>query len=252
MVEATIPEPVLDMGVNVMAMQVTCQAPGCVPIETAIIIVFPHSSNELLSGLPESHGGSYKTKILKPLADVTQQDVYEALPPAFTGGLKTMESLCLQVRDVVFAKISQLFGGGLAPLSSGNDEAASFGTAGLNDDDGDVEGRRLLALYLQESLREYIDRGCVAPEWGQPFPPLTAASPQPSSTTVSSDLQAKTVATTTSTAATAAAVEPLPSTASTTASLSHSKGNIVIRRPKDDDEDMERSTKVSTRRRPTN
>lgn len=40
-VESTIPEDALDLGTTVMAMQVSCRQPGCVPLETAITIVFP-------------------------------------------------------------------------------------------------------------------------------------------------------------------------------------------------------------------
>jgi hypothetical protein len=154
-VEETIPEDVLDAGVNVMVMQVSCKAPGCVPLETAIVVVFPAvpvagddgggELQELLPGLPESRGGSYKTKVLKPMAEVTKQDVLEALPPAFEGGQRSMEKLCLQARDVMLGQITQLFG------------------------DEDVPGRRLLAMFLQESLQDYIERGCEPPEWGEPF-----------------------------------------------------------------------------------
>ena len=92
-IEATMPEEALDMGTTVMVMQVSCKAPGCVPLETAVIVVFPESSTELVPGLNESkNGGSYKTKILKPMADVTDDDILDALPPAFEGGRRTMES----------------------------------------------------------------------------------------------------------------------------------------------------------------
>jgi len=144
-VEATIPEDVLDLGVNVMAMQVSCKAPGCVPLETAIVIVFPASDQELLPGLPESAGGSYKTKVLKPMSAVEKDDVLEALPSAFLGGQRSMERLCLQARDVMLGQITQLFG------------------------DEDETGRKLLAQYLQQSLQTYIDRGCEPPEWGEEF-----------------------------------------------------------------------------------
>lgn len=183
-IEELIPEDALDTGINVMVMQVSCKTPGCVPLETAIIIVFPKTDEELLPGLPESQGGSYKTKILKPLSQVTQEDVLEALPPAFPGGKRSMERLCLNARDVMLVQITQLFG---------------------DDPDSDVEGRRLMAEYLKQSLQDYIDRGCVPPEWGQPFP----------------ELQAK-----------AGDKEPPPTSANT-----NSSGNIVIRRPVDDDDD---------------
>jgi hypothetical protein len=149
-VEDCIPDDVLDLGVNVMVMQVSCKAPGCVPLETAIIIIFPKSGNELLVGLPESKGGNYKTKVLKPLSQVVKEDVLEALPPAFTGGLRSVEKLCLQARDVMLGQITQLF------------------------PEDDVEGRRLMVEYLQESLQQYIDRDCVPPEWGEAFPAKVA------------------------------------------------------------------------------
>jgi len=145
-VEATIPEDALDLGVNVMAMQVSCKAPGCVPLETAIVIVFPASEEEILPGLPESAGGSYKTKVLKPMSAVEKDDVLEALPPQFIGGKRSMERLCLQARDVMLGQITQLFG------------------------DEDALGRKLLAQYLQQSLQTYMDRGCEPPEWGEEFP----------------------------------------------------------------------------------
>lgn len=129
-----------------MAMQVSCKAPGCVPLETAIVIVFPKSETELLKDLPQSAGGSYKTKILKPMSQVTKDDVLEALPPSFMGGRRSMEKLCLQARDVMLGQITQLFG------------------------DDDLPGRTLMAEYLRESLQTYIDGGCVPPEWGEEFP----------------------------------------------------------------------------------
>ncbi|KAL7541341.1 hypothetical protein ACHAWF_006915 [Thalassiosira exigua] len=170
-IESTIPEKALDLGTSVMVMQVSCREPGCVPLETAITIVFPKppkkrnkqsrdKQNEtpaypepLIPNLEESRiGGSFKTRILKPLSDVTLDDVLDALPPAFEGGRRTTESLCLKARDMTFAQIGQLVG---------------------NDDTSDgKEGRRLVADYLKACLEEYIERGCVAPEWGEPFAPL--------------------------------------------------------------------------------
>jgi hypothetical protein len=146
-VESCIPDEALDMGTMVMAMQVSCKAPGCVPLETAIIIVFPKLgvSKELIQGLPESCGGNYKTKVLKPMADITKDDVLDALPPAFPGGRRTMEKLCIQARDVMLGQITQLFA------------------------EDDQNGRQLMAEYLQICLQEYIDRGCTPPEWGEPF-----------------------------------------------------------------------------------
>ncbi|CAB9520032.1 expressed unknown protein [Seminavis robusta] len=107
-VEECIPEEALDMGTMVMAMQVSCKAPGCVPLETAIVIVFPKLGEELIAGLPESCGGNYKTKVLKPMVEVTKEDVLEALPPAFPGGKRSMENLFMQARDVMLGQITQL------------------------------------------------------------------------------------------------------------------------------------------------
>lgn len=192
-VESTIPEDILDLGVNVMAMQVSCKAPGCVPLETAIVIIFPKSETELLGDLPQSAGGSYKTKILKPMADVTKDDVLEALPPSFIGGKRSMEKLCLQARDIMLGQITQLFG------------------------DDDLSGRILMAEYLRESLQDYIDGGCVPPEWGQDFP-----------TTESEQAPTKRVR---DTAIQATAKDETPAMA--TLSI---QGNVVIQRPADDDE----------------
>ena len=147
-VESCLPEDALDLGTMVMAMQVSCKAPGCVPLETAIVIVFPKIDQELVPGLPESRGGNYKTKVLKPMAEVTQDDVLEALPPEFPGGRRSLEKLCLQARDVMLGQITQLFA------------------------EEDQAGRKLMAEYLQQCLQEYTDRDCLPPEWGEPFPPL--------------------------------------------------------------------------------
>lgn len=143
-----MPEDVLDLGVNVMVMQVSCRAPGCVPLETAIIIVFPPSQDPLIPGLPESAGGSFKTKILKPMAEVEEQDILEALPPAFEGGLRTLETVALRARDIMLAQVEQIF---------------------ENKTD-----KVLLAQYLQQSLQDYMDRDCQPPEYGEPFPEMTA------------------------------------------------------------------------------
>ena len=132
-----------------MVMQVSCKAPGCVPLETAIIIVFPNSPTELIPGLPESqNAGSFKTKILKPMADVTNDDILEALPPAFKGGRRTMENLCRYARDVMLAQITQLFG----------------------EDQESVTDRYAMAEYLQVCLQDYMANDCRAPKQGEPFP----------------------------------------------------------------------------------
>lgn len=199
-VEATIPDAVLELGVNVMAMQVNCKAPGCVPIETCIIVVFPavSANQELLPGLPESAGGSYKTKVLKPMSAVERDDVLQALPPAFTGGQRSVERLCLQARDVMLGQITQLFG------------------------DTDVAGRTLMAEYLQSSLQQYMDRNCEPPEWGESFPAVVVVPPL---------LQQQENETTGPPSSNATTNE-----ANAASSLFGGTGNVIIQRPADDDE----------------
>lgn len=188
-VESTIPENALELGTSVMVMQVSCRQPGCVPLETAITIVFPKPPRTkkakkkeiirklrditdqqqavngeenviedeppsfpqpLIPNLEESRiGGSYKTRILKPLADVTLDDVLDALPPSFKGGRRTPLSLCLRARDMMVAQIGQLVG---------------------DDNSRDsVEGRKLVAEYLKGYLEEYIAGGCIPPKWGEEY-----------------------------------------------------------------------------------
>jgi len=147
-----MPEEALEMGTTVMVMQVSCKSPGCVPLETAVIIIFPKCGNndELIPGLPESQdGGSYKTKILKPMADVTEEDILDALPAAFEGGTRTMEKICIFARDVMIGQITQLFG----------DE----------DDDSTVKDRTIMANFLQSCLEDYIAGRCKPPQLGAPF-----------------------------------------------------------------------------------
>ena len=213
-VEDTISDDALDLGVNVMVMQVSCRQPGCVPVETAIIVVFPNSDTELLPGLPESKGGgSYKTKVLKPLNEVSKEDVLDALPPAFEGGLRTTERLCLQARDVMFAQITQIFGG-----ATGGDGEYDL---------GDVEGRRLMAEYLRQSLQEYIDRECVPPEWGEPFPENPLKNEEKDNASNSGDNAA---------AAAGSAKDAKKDQSAVTAVVSfQGTGNLVIRRPPDND-----------------
>jgi len=210
-VESTIPESALDLGTTVMVMQVSCQSPGCVPLETCVTVVFPRppskkkkklkrpnsgatnvtnnnpnieetpAENEkdeipsfpepLLPNLPESQtGGSFKTRILKPLSEVTMDDVLDSLPPSFEGGRRTWESVCMKARDVIFAQIGQIMGNGEG------DEVASEASGVSVPEGKDFERRKMVAKYLQVCLQEYIDRGCIAPEWGEPFPPLDIPS----------------------------------------------------------------------------
>jgi hypothetical protein len=197
-VEATIPAAILDLGVNVMAMQVQCKMPGCVPVETVIVVVFPASATELLPGLPESAGGSFKTKVLKPMNMVTAQDVLDALPPQFEGGQRSMAELCSAARDVMLAQITQLFG------------------------DDDVDGRRLMAQYLKNSLDEYMERNCEPPAWGEAFRTANGE------TTISDEADG-------SSADAASSAVPSDEVHATYAST----GNIVMRRPTEETSDLE-------------
>lgn len=205
-IEATIPENALDMGTTVMVMQVSCRQPGCVPLETAITIVFPKpprkkgSNNEetpsfaqpLIPGLEESRtGGSFKARILKPLSEVTNDDVLDALPPQFKGGKRTIESICLKTRDILFAQIGQLVG---------------------NDDTSDSrDTKKLVAKYLQTCLGEYMERECVAPEWGEDFAPLDKRKVEQSASQLTEENDAN----------------------EATMDDKWGKGNIVFRRPMD-------------------
>jgi len=151
-VESTIPESALDLGTSVMVMQVDCRVPGCVPVETMIVIVFPRNCDEeLIPGVKESSiGSSYKAKIMTPLASITKNDVLDALPPGFEGGRKTWESTCLNARDFVLGRIG--------------------GLVGLGESEVEVEERRTLVEYLKQCLDDYVENGCVSPDFGKPFP----------------------------------------------------------------------------------
>lgn len=188
-VEETIPEEVLDLGTSVLVMQVSCKAPGCVPLETIITVVFPSKETVLPGLVLTKHQTTFQTKILMPMAEVTMDDVLEALPPAFKGGMQTMERLSIRARDVMLAQITQLF--------------------------DDRESRKLMAEYLQQSLQEYIERDCEAPEYGQPFPEVTTTNSMEANEQVTgSDLQ----------------------------SIQHTTGNVVIRRVIDhDDKDKDQN-----------
>jgi hypothetical protein len=157
-VEQCIPENVLDAGTTVMVMEVACNDPGCVPMETIVIIVFPQSSAMLLPGLQESQGGSYRTKILKPMVDVTEMDVHESLPPMFVGGLRTPSRLAISARDALFGLIAQL-----TPISS----SSMSQNTNVNQA---LEERRAVVECLRQSLQEYLDHDCVPPPAGEPYP----------------------------------------------------------------------------------
>jgi len=149
-IESTISENALDMGTSVMVMQTKCKTPGCVPLETSIVIVFPRDGNQYIDGVEESCGGSFKTTILLPLSEVTRDDVLDSLPPGFKGGRKTWENTCFALRDFVLGRIG--------------------GTVGSGNTDAEKDNRRILSQYLIACLDDYIENGCQAPELGMPFP----------------------------------------------------------------------------------
>ena len=166
-VEECIPQQALDAGTSVMVMQVSCKEPGCVPLETAIIICFPRpfpppspddnalETKELIPGIEGSkNGGNFKSKVLLPLSEVTKEDVLEALPPSFIGGKRTKEKIRFRVRDFTFGQISQVL------------------------EDSDKEGRKSIAKYLIGSLEEYVERDCIAPPVGEEYQPLNVKSLQ--------------------------------------------------------------------------
>lgn len=44
------------------------------------------------------------------------------------------------------------------------------GTVGIGNTPSERDDRRVIAEYLIMSLNDYLDRGCVAPALGEPFP----------------------------------------------------------------------------------
>jgi hypothetical protein len=162
-VESTIPQSALDAGTSVMAMQVACTAPGCAPLETVIVVVFPkashpsHKQKEWIPGLPQSviDGGHFQTRIFLPMSQVTMEHVLDVLPPAFKGGRKTRERDYIQVRNQMFLQIEQTMG------SNNNIR----GDTVISDQDKHKmkEGKVLMAKYLIQCLNEYIDNDCTPP-----------------------------------------------------------------------------------------
>ena len=149
-IENTIPEFALDMGTSVMVMQTKCKTPGCVPLETSVVIVFPRDGTQYMEGVKESQGGTFKTTILLPLSEVTLDDVLDSLPPQFEGGRKTWEKTCLTLRDFVLGRIG--------------------GTVGIGETGSEKEDRQVLSHYLIACLEDYVKSGCQAPKLGMPFP----------------------------------------------------------------------------------
>jgi len=97
----------------VLCMEVQCKAPGCVPVETNIVIVFPSSSGSsgwntggvVDVGLVEE--GKYTTKVLKPMLEVEQGDVVGALPPEL-GGTYSVSGEFERIRDFVKGQLEQV------------------------------------------------------------------------------------------------------------------------------------------------
>ena len=158
-VENALPSHALDNGTNVMVKQVSCSNPGCVPLETLIVIVFPNDRIQYIEGLSESKGGSFRTKILLPVSKVTKDHVLNELPPCFDGGRKTWTNTCLAMRDMLFSRIGETIGNGSS--------------------DVEIEQRGIMSQYLISALQDYLSNGCVAPVIGAPF---TSTFPEKMST----------------------------------------------------------------------
>ena len=206
-VEDMLTDEALDMGTSVMVMQVSCRDPGCVPLETVIIVVFPKMEDkEILPGLEESkNGGSYKTKILCPLAQVTKEDVCQSLPPSFKGGKRTMETMGYQLRDSLLAQIGQL----------------------INNED-DKKTRTLLAQYLQSSLNEYIQNDCIPPPLQKPYPTTQTSEIETESNTSNANENTKEESSTANNSTTTTTTTP-KNTLVVKGDMNGS-GNFVIRR----------------------
>jgi hypothetical protein len=174
-VEQCIPEHVLELGTSVMTMQVSCQLPGCVPLETIIFVVFPKSSQALMAGLPESAGGTFKTKILKPMNQIQIQDIYDALPPSFINGQYTIEKTYCQIRDQMFGLMTQAMTiteneNNETKKEDGKNNNTSSSSTTSNPTNNNNELKLKLAQYLQQSLQDYIDHQCTPPAIGQSYP----------------------------------------------------------------------------------
>lgn len=143
------------------------------------------------------------------MADVTEDDILDNLPPQFEGGRRTMEKVCLYARDVMFAQITQLFG-------DGSDDANDGGSA--------LKDRNAMALYLKACLDDYIAGGCKPPEFGEPMEGLASLPQQNGVATLPSDpIDTGTSQSSNDTPATTTL------SSSTTTSIP-TEGNVVIRR----------------------
>lgn len=236
MIKQCIPDYIMEWGTSIVVRQVACQAPGCVPLETIIWIIFPKqllqqssfltsnsNNNNILikefvhklkvkntsrrdsSNRSSSVGenddiddndyddsdydgcGTYQTKIYKPMSDIQQNDVYDALPSSpFIGGKYHKENVYYRIRDTMFGALIQqnqqpqlVFNNN--KKNTNNDNINDNDTKNNNDikynkdnendnNDNDIESKILVAQYLQQCLQDYIDRKCIPPELGKPYP----------------------------------------------------------------------------------
>ena len=92
-VDTLMPWHTLEIGTTILVMQ---QSPSSASVRseitTSIAIVFPRpkgggTGRKVMEGIKESSkGGTFRVCISKVAADVTREDVLDALPPAFPGG----------------------------------------------------------------------------------------------------------------------------------------------------------------------
>jgi hypothetical protein len=143
---------IADYAAQIMAMQVQCNAPDCVPIETVVLILYPKAKTkegvDRSVGIEEesSHskdGSSFQFKILKPIAEVTKEDVELSMPLALRGG--SLAATGRQLRKDLLTRIDQLF-----------------------PTEDDVQSRQWMSQFLQESLQQYVDNSCQLPNsWNE-------------------------------------------------------------------------------------
>ena len=68
--------------------------------------------------------GTFKTKILLPMEQITKEDVLDALPPGFKGGRKTYAKTCFDLRDFVLGRIGGIVGNDSNGSSGGGNDVA--------------------------------------------------------------------------------------------------------------------------------
>jgi hypothetical protein len=137
-----------DAAVQIMAMQVQCTAPDCVPVETVILILFPtknkeeagESSTDLSKESAQSnHGSSVQFKIFKPISEVTKDDVELSLPHSLYK--YSLATTGRQMRNDLFTRIEGVF-----------------------PTEDDISSRQWILHFLRESLQQYVDNGCQRPD----------------------------------------------------------------------------------------